>query len=69
MIATPAIRNLIRENKVHQIDGIIASSASSHMISMDNSLLNLYKEGKITQETVLLYATNQELMKRKLNLK
>ena len=69
MIATPAIRNLIRENKVHQIDGIIASSASSHMISMDQSLLSLYQEGKITQETALLYATNEDLMKRKLNLK
>lgn len=66
MIATPAIRNLIRENKVHQIDGIIASSANSNMISMDNSLIQLYKDGKITQETALLYATNQELMKRKI---
>ena len=69
MIATPAIRNLIRENKVHQIDGIIASSAQSHMISMDNSLFNLYQQGKITQETALLYATNQEMMKRKLNIR
>lgn len=69
MIATPAIRNLIRENKIHQIDGIIASSAQSHMISMDKSLFNLYQQGKITQETALLYATNQEMMKRKLNIR
>ncbi len=69
MIATPAIRNLIRENKIHQIDGIIASSAQSHMISMDKSLFNLYQQGKITQQTALLYATNQEMMKRKLNIR
>lgn len=68
MIATPAIRNLIRENKTHQIDGIIAPSAQNHMISMDNSLLELFKQGKITKDTTLLYSTNQELMKRKLNI-
>jgi len=68
MTATPAIRNMIRENKVHQIDGIIASSANAKMISMDNSLLKLYKEGTITKETALLYSANQELMKRKLNI-
>lgn len=69
MTATPAIRNLIRENKTHQIDGIIASSAQNHMVSMDNSLLELFNQGKITQETALLYSTNQELMKRKLNIR
>ena len=68
MTATPAIRNMIRENKVHQIDGIIASSANAKMISMDNSLLKLYKEGTITKETALLYSANQELMKRKLDI-
>ncbi len=67
MQATPAIRNMIRENKVHQIDGIIASSANTQMISMESSLLALYQQKRITQETALLYATNAEIMKRKLN--
>lgn len=66
LIATPAIRNMIRDNKIHQIDGVIASSANTEMISMDNSLYNLYKQGIITSETVLLYSTNPELMQRKL---
>lgn len=69
MKTTPAIKNLIRENKIHQIDGIIASSASNQMISMDNSLLQLVNQNIITKETALFYASNQELMKRKLNIR
>ena len=47
MTVTPAIRNMIRDNKVHQIDGIIYSSSKEDMISMDGSLLNLCKAGTI----------------------
>lgn len=66
MIMTPAISNMIRENKVHQIDGIIYTSAKEDMISMDNSLLSLYRSGKITRETALTYATNPEMLSKKL---
>lgn len=45
MSVTPAIRNMIRDNKVHQIDGLIATSAKDDMISMDMSLMNLCKQG------------------------
>ena len=38
MVLTPAIRNLIREGKVHQIDGIIYASQSENMIPMDTSI-------------------------------
>lgn len=69
MKSTPAIKNLIRENKIHQIDGIIASSANNQMISMNNSLLNLVQQNIITKDTALFYASNQELMKRKLNIR
>lgn len=66
MIVTPAISNLIRDNKIHQIDGMIASSTKEDMISMDNSLLKLYKSGLITQETALYYSTNPDMLRRKL---
>lgn len=66
MTVTPAIRNMIRDNKVHQIDGLIYSSSKQDMISMDNSLLKLYKDGKISRDTALGYATNPEMMKKKL---
>lgn len=66
MTVTPAIRNMIRDNKVHQIDGIIYSSMKDDMISMDGSLLNLYKQGRITRDTALKYSTNPEMLGRKL---
>ncbi len=66
MSVTPAIRNMIRDNKVHQIDGLIATSAKDDMISMDMSLMNLCKKGIITKETALTYASNPEMLKKRL---
>ena len=66
MVMTPAIRNMIRENKVHQIDGVIYSSTSAQLMSMDACLLKYYKEGRITKDTALAYAVNADMMKRKL---
>ena len=66
MVLTPAIRNMIRENKVHQIDGIIYSSNNSQLMSTDASLLKYYKQGRITRETALAYATNPDMLGRKL---
>ena len=66
MSVTPAIRNMIRDNKIPQIDGMLYSSNKEDMISMDASLIQLYKDGKITKETALEYATNPEMMKKKL---
>lgn len=66
MTVTPAIRNMIRESKIPQIDGMLYSSNKEDMISMDNCLWNLCKAGRITKETALEYATNSEMLKRKL---
>lgn len=64
MMVTPAIRNMIRDNKIPQIDGTIYSSKQENTISMDSSLLKLYHDGHITAETALAYATNPEMMKK-----
>lgn len=66
MVMTPAIRNMIRENKVHQIDGVIYSSQNPQLMSIDSCLLRYYKEGKITRETAMAYATNAEMLGRKM---
>lgn len=66
MTSTPAIKNMIRENKIHQIDGLIYSSATDGMFSMDTSLLSLYKSGRISREEALAHASNPEMLKRKL---
>ncbi|MBR4138611.1 MAG: PilT/PilU family type 4a pilus ATPase [Lachnospiraceae bacterium] len=66
MTVTPAIRTMIRDNKVHQIDGALYASSKEDMLSMDTSLYRLYKEGIITKETALTYATNPEMLSKKL---
>ena len=66
MKVTPAIRNMIRENKIPQIEGSLYASNKEDMISMNNSLLNLYKAGRITKDTALEYSTNPEMLNKKL---
>ena len=50
LICTPAVRNLIREGKVHQIYSIMQAGGRFGMQTMDQSLANLVKAGKITQQ-------------------
>lgn len=66
MHTTGAVRNLIRDNKCYQIDNVIASGAADGMISMDQSILALYRSGHITRETALDYAEHPEQLKRQL---
>lgn len=66
MTVTPAIRNMIRENKVHQIDGQIYSSSGETMFSMDSSLFKLFSQGKITRKEALLHASNPDMLAKKL---
>ncbi len=61
-----AVRNLIREAKVHQIDAVIQSSAAEGMVSMDQSIAALYNAGRITEETALKHAVNPEQLRRRL---
>ena len=61
-----AIRSLIRDCKTHQIDNAIAAGAGEGMMTMDQSILALYKAGKITAETALGYAGNPDQLKRRM---
>lgn len=60
------IRTLIRENKSHQIDNAITTGSRDGMISMDQSIYNLYQAGKISKQTALDYASNREYIQRRL---
>lgn len=64
MVTTTAIRNLIREEKIHQIDTAIQTGAKFNMQTMDNSLLDLYKKGLITKEITLMQSINQDNIKK-----
>jgi len=64
MHMTGAVRSLIRDNKNHQIDNAISSGGKDGMISMDQALLALYRDGRITRETALEYADHPEQVAR-----
>ena len=65
MTVNPAIQNLIREGKTHQIDNAI-SGAGSEMLSMDSELARLAREEKITKEMARAYALHPETMERQM---
>lgn len=64
MLATPAIRNLIREGKTFQIDNIIQTSGELGMATLESSLVGLVKEGKILMETAQAFASRPEEVAR-----
>ncbi len=66
LVMTPAVRNLIREKKVFQISSTMQSSRKAGMIVRDDALYDLYKDGVISDEMALAYATDKEAMQRRL---
>ncbi len=52
LVCTPAVANLVRENNISQIKSAIQTGAKDGMVTMENSLKQLLKEGKITEETL-----------------
>ena len=66
MFSNPAIRNLIREEKTYQIDSVIAAGGAAGMRTMDQSLFQLAKEGRITAETALRFSIHEEALERRL---
>ena len=66
MRPNPAIRNLIRERKTHQIDSVIAAGAKEGMRTMDQSLFALVKEGRITSETALRFSIHRDALQKRL---
>ena len=64
MVATPAVRNIIREGKTHQLDAVIQTGADHGMQSMDKTLVAMVREGKISYDEAKNYAINLEELDR-----
>lgn len=64
MLVNTAIKNLIREGKIPQIDAMIQTGKAQGMITMDSSIADLYNAGKITEETAKKYAANPETISK-----
>jgi len=60
MLGTPAVKNLIREGKIHQLHNVIRTSTKSGMMTMDQSLARLYLQGAISAETLFEYSQNRD---------
>lgn len=58
LIANPAVRNIIREGKSHQLDAVIQTSAEQGMQTMDRTLANLVQSGTITYDSAREYAVD-----------
>lgn len=64
MITNHAIANLIREGKTSQIQNMIQLNNNAGMITMDQSLIALFKNGKIDEYTMLKYAVDRQEIRR-----
>lgn len=64
MIATPAVRNIVREGKTHQLDAVIQTGAEYGMQSMDKTLVNMIHTGKITYDEARNFAVDIEELDR-----
>lgn len=65
MLANQAIRTQIREGKTHMLENTIASARKDGMVTMDDALFELYKEGRITSSTAIAYSTNADRMQKR----
>jgi twitching motility protein PilT len=63
---TPATANLIRENKTFRINSVIQTGAKHGMILLDDSLFNLWRDGKVTPEEALAKSNNAEDLARRI---
>lgn len=68
MVVNNAVRNLIREGKTPQIANAITTSASEGAVTMDNAILRLYREGKISSITARQAAHDTGYLEKSLNL-
>ncbi len=64
LINNPALGNLIREKRTHEIDVVIETGTEQGMVDMNRSLLELVRAGEITMENAYLYSMNPKALER-----
>ncbi len=64
LVATPAVRNIIREGKTHQLDAVIQTGAEFGMQSMDKTLVGLIHTGGISYDEARNFAVDQDELDR-----
>ena len=64
LVATPAIRNLVREAKVHQIPSMMQAGGQHGMVTMDQSLAHLVRAGRISIDAAVERCANESDLRR-----
>ncbi|MFH1626949.1 MAG: PilT/PilU family type 4a pilus ATPase [bacterium] len=64
LINNNAVANLIRENRIHEINSVIETSSQDGMINMNRCLAELVAKGEITVENAYTYATDSKILER-----
>jgi twitching motility protein PilT len=64
LVATPAVRNIIREGKTHQLEAVIQTGSEFGMQSMDKTLVNLIHNGTISYDDARMVAIDQDELDR-----
>ena len=67
LLVTAAVRNLIRENRIYEIQNVIETSRALGMQTMDTSLKQLFLNGKISKEDAVAVAHHPEKLERQLH--
>ena len=65
LVATPAVRNHIRENSTHQLYSEIQAGRRHGMVTMDQGLLDLYQQGEIAYDTAITQARRPEDIRKR----
>lgn len=68
MMCTPAIRNLIRDNKTFQIQNTMQTGSSKGMHTMDQDLIKLYHQGKISREMALSRCSDYDYVNKSMGM-
>ncbi|MEA4849365.1 MAG: type IV pilus twitching motility protein PilT [Clostridiaceae bacterium] len=63
MVATAAIRNLIREGKTHQVDTAVQTGSKYGMQTFDSSMVNLYRKGLLSKDILMTRSINPDMIK------
>ena len=66
MTVNPAIQNMIRDGRTHQIDNVIYGGSDKTMLSMDAELARLVRERRISRDIALVYASNPETLAKRI---
>ncbi len=60
MLASSAVRNTIREGRIHQLPNAIVTQTRLGMVLLDQALINLYRKGTISSENLFAFCNDRD---------